>query len=309
MPQNKSYRKKRPTKKRMKRSKLTTVSEVKQIAKKVVYGIAESKYFNTTTHVEKIPATIQTLSQMTCLGFTTGDVLDSVAGSSYQYGTTSMRTLNMPRVYDANDGAPLNNLALEGLYATPSFCQSRFLIERVALATGNVTNSPNRACPYYVRILRLQPRPRKSSNQDVQPNLDAFLDKNGLGKGVFTAGFNKLDLFTLKPNTRKYNVIADIKYTMNTPMTYNLVDIDSGTYNVGPINDSYMRTFNFTHDIGKKLFYKAPDAGGDPNYPSMGFKNEFILIHFQPIGDDDTVRNTANHVRVSVNGVSAFKDV
>lgn len=290
-----------------KKSGCTSVAQVKKIAKQVLYKEAESKYMNTTNHIERPAVPVQTLANMTCLGFTTGDELDAVAGSDYQYGTTDMRPLNVHRVYDRTSGIPNEYQSLEGFYATPTFCQSRFVIERTITNSGNAT-VPAQVLPYYCRVLRLVPRPRKSSNQSVQPNLDAFMDEQGLPTGVFVAGFDKLKLMTYKVNTRKYMVKADIKFLMNTPANHNLLDIASGTQNV-TVNSGGLKTLNFSHDIGKKLFYKSPDASPNPNYPSSGFKNEFILFHFQTLGDNGGVRNVADNVRISVNAVSAFKDI
>lgn len=303
-PRKNSKRGKRNYKKK---NAVKSVAQVKKIAKSVLYKEAESKYFNTTDHSEREPVAVQTLANMTCLGFTTGDDLDAVAGTTYQYGTSSMRTLNVHRVFDRNSADPNDYLSLEGFYATPTFCQSRFVIERTITNSGNST-APTQTLPYYCRVLRLVPRPRKSSNQSVQPNLDAFMDEQGQPTGVFVAGFDKLKLMTYKVNTRKYTVKQDTKFIMNTPVNHNELDIAAGTQNVS-FNGSGLRTMNFIHDIGKKLYYKSPDASPNPNYPSSGFKNEFILFHFQTLGDNGGVRNVANNIRISANAVSAFKDI
>jgi hypothetical protein len=304
MPSKKSTKRRKQPKKRM------TSSVVKQIAKSVILNVAESKYFNTEGaqyNTELTPLPVQLLANMTCYGFSTGSVNDPT-GTTYQYGSGSMKTLNLNRLYGPTATAPLNSFALEGMYCSPSFSQSRFIIERTAQDFSNPAVNPNRACPYFVRILRIQPRPTKTSNQEVQPNLDAFLTVDGLSTGVFVAGFSKLDILTLKPNTRKYKVIQDIKYMMNSPVQSNALAIGAGTNNVSVCPDSNMRSFNFTHDIGKKLFYKEPSTGS-VIYPTAGFKNEFILFHFQAIGDDSVSRTVAQEVRISANAVSTFKDV
>lgn len=289
------------------KSKVKTVAQVKKIAKAVLYKEAESKYMNTASYEERSVVPVQTLANMTCLGFTTGDEKDAITGSDYQYGTTDMRPLNVNRVYDRTSGIPQEYQSLDGFYCSPTFCQSRFVIERTITNSGNPT-VPSQTLPYYCRVLRLVPRPRKSSNQSVQPNLDAFMDEQGLPTGVFVAGFDKLKLMTYKVNTRKYMVKADIKFIMGAPVNHNELDIAAGTQNVS-FNGSGLRTMNFVHDIGKKLFYKSPDASPNPNFPSSGFKNEFILFHFQTLGDNTGVRNVANNIRISANAVSAFKDI
>ncbi len=305
MPPKRTARKnyRRKSKKRAVRS----VAQVKKIAKSVIYKEAESKYFNTADHIERTVAVAHTGSDMTVLGFTTGDDLDAVAGSTYQYGTGNMRALNVHRVFDRSSSGSDAYLSLEGFYATPVFCQSRFLIERTTTNSGNAS-VPSQTLPYFCRVLRLVPRPRKSSNQDVQPNVDAFMDEQGQPTGVFNSSFDKLKLISYKVNTRKYMVKADMKFLMNTPMNHNELAISAGTNNV-TVNPNGMKTLNFNHDIGKKLFYKEPEQTSQPNYPSSGFKNEFILFHFQTVGDNDSVRNIANNIRISVNAVSSFKDI
>lgn len=298
-------------KKRVKRSKKITRSDVKTIAKSVVLSTAESKYFNTEGaqyNTELTPHYIKPTDVMTCLGFATGSINDPETETTFQYGNGSMKTLNLNRLYGANAAEPYNQFALDGMYCNPSFAQSRFLIERTAQDFSNAAVEPNRACPYYVRVLRLQPRPMKTTNQSVTPEIDAFLDVQGLPTGVSQLGFSKLDLVTLKPNSRKYKVIQDIKYLMNAPVQSTLIDIGSGSNVVTTQPEANIRTFNFTHDIGKKLFYKEPGPGSVV-YPTTGFKNEFILFHFQAMGDDAGIRVAANEVRISVNAVSTFKDI
>lgn len=134
------------------------------------------------------------------------------------------------------------------------------------------------------------------------------MDEQGQPTGVFNSSFDKLKLISYKVNTRKYMVKADMKFLMNTPMNHNELAISAGTNNV-TVNPNGMKTLNFNHDIGKKLFYKEPEQTSQPNYPSSGFKNEFILFHFQTVGDNDSVRNIANNIRISVNAVSSFKDI
>lgn len=290
-----------------KKSAVKTVSQVKKIAKQVIYKEAESKYFRTSDHNERQVYAAHSGANMTVLGFTTGDDLDSTTGSSYQYGVNSMRSLMVHRLFDRSSSGADAYLSLEGLYCTPTFCQSRFIIERTLTNTSTAA-IPSQTLPYYCRVLRLVPRPRKSSNQDVDPNLDAFLDEQGQATGVFNGTFEKMQLMTYKANSRKYVVKADMKFIMNTPVNHNELAISAGTQNV-VCNPNGMKTMNFSHDIGKRLFYKEPDAGANPNIPTSGFKNEFILFHFQTLGDNQGARNIADNIRISANAVSSFKDI
>lgn len=284
------------------------------IAKKVFNKKVESKYFKTQASDslnEAQPVNIQTGANMTCLGYCTGNRTNAQTGSIWNYGTAQMQTLNLNRPYITNDGAPLDQFVIDGLYCSPQFAQSRWILERIRNDFSNQDVPPERALSYYVRILRVMPRTQKTSAEVVDPTNDVFFDTNGQATGISVSGFTKLQLMTLKPNTRKYKVIQDIKYMMNSPMTTNALDIGDGANQVFPEHAGIMRTFNFRHDIGKKLYYNSPDpdAGGNV-YPSSGFKNEFVLFHFQTLGDDQNfaLRSVAKSVRVSCNAVSTFKD-
>lgn len=294
--------------------KMVTKKEVKSIAKQVFNKNVESKYFKTSSAdsmTEIIPSQIQTLSNMTCQGFCTGNRVNVQTGGNWLYGTAQMKTLNLNRLYISTDGAPVDQFVLEGLYCNPSFAQSRFIVERMENDFSAASSPAARALPYYVRILRIMPRTQLTSKQGVDPTLDAFLDTNGIASGISTTNFSKLQLMTLKPNTRKYKVIQDIKYIENSPLTYNDLDIGDGAVQVRPTGHPGLRTFNFRHDLGKKLYYNNPDPTTPANtYPDSGFNNEFILFHFQTIGDSSTfaTRSTAKGVRISANAVSSFKD-
>lgn len=293
---------------RKKSKKVITKKEVKTIAKAVFNKRVESKYFNTGGVVEQVPTAIQTLANMTCFGFCTGQRTDPT-GSNWVYGLSQMVTLNLNRIQSPIATVPLNNMALEGMYCMPQFAQSRFLVERLGQDFSNPATLPNKALPYYMRILRLKPRVQKTSNTPINPNDDAFMDTNGLPTGVNEPGFAKLDLLTLKANSRKYQVIADIKHTMGSPLQSNLLDIASGTTNVNVQPEANFKRYDFKHDIGKKLYYKDPSSGSQI-YPTNGFQQEFILFHFQALGDNSisASRAAATGVRISCNGVSTFKD-
>lgn len=296
------------------KKKQVTKKDVKTIAKQVFNKNVESKYFKTqdaSSLTELIPRNIQTGSNMTCYGFCTGNRLNVQTGSLWQYGTGTMTTLNLNRLYTSQDAAPTDQFVLEGLYCNPSFAQSRFIVERMENDFSAADVPAARALPYYVRILRIMPRTQLTSKQGVDPTLDAFLDTNGIAAGISTANFSKLQLMTLKPNTRKYKVIQDIKYIENSPLVYNDLDIGDGAVQVSPTGHPGMRTFNFRHDLGKRLYYNNPDpiTGGNV-YPESGFNNEFILYHFQTLGDASSfeTRTSAKSVRISATAVSSFKD-
>ena len=81
------------------------------------------------------------------------------------------------------------------------------------------------------------------------------------------------------------------------------------THIAPPAGDSY-RFLEFTHDLGKKLGYDF-EAHNDPIY---GMNNEYILCHYNYIGDEPSettggLLNSADKVCMTITPTSAFVDI
>lgn len=307
------------------------VKQTKQIVKKTVNQMAESKYFEckdimVTKALNRARTNVKGIG---VLGFATLEDRNS-QGTRLPYGRDDnnayeyLTELNMNRTSDGtanNNNAVRRANAVEGNYASPSFAQSTFILERDYIATtGLAANdySTLAAAPYYVRILRLAPRAPKMSTEDVNPMSDAFVNELGEPAGIDDNDFGPVQLMTYKSNSRKYKVISDKSFTMVPPFTVNnqstgftAAGTDPGNAGVSNLTaNGCFKTIQMRHDIGNKLYFPVGSAGRHNS--ATGQKNEFILFHTCQIGinsADSLAGNDATNLLVSGKFVSTFKDI
>lgn len=300
----------RPRKKVYKKKSGLNKTEKKQV-KAIINRQAESKYFNVTpisqlkgsgdAGVEMILARAG-YPQMRVLGFQTGNGLQT-DNTAIQYGISDITALNLARTFAAGDA---NGYDVEGSYVTPSLALSTFNIQRLYLDTTNGSDQALECTPYLVRMLRLSPRPKKSTYQTIVPNEDAFLDQFSQEIGIKDTNFGHYEIQMLKPNTKKYQVIQDSTWIMKPPCSFNELDIGDGTWQTSSVNDGSRRQMNFKHNIGNRLFYDAPTEVSDP---TDGFKVEYILFHVVALGTANAASISPDTVRFGVKSVSTFKDL
>lgn len=307
------------------------VKQTKQIVKKTVNAMAESKYFecNGVINGKTLLRARTDIKAIGVLGFATLEDKNS-SGTRLAYGKDAQNAyqyldeLNMNR---ASDGSAAQNDAfrkaqsVEGNYVTPSFAQSSFILARDYVeTTGLAANdySTLAAAPYFVRILRLQPRASKFSTEDVNPMSDAFVDEVGEKTGIDDNDFGPIELMTYKSNSRKYKVISDKSFTMVPPFTVNnqstgftAAGTDPGNASVSNLTaNGCFKTMTMRHDIGNKLYFPAGSTGRHNS--STGQKNEFILFHTCQVGINSAASqagNDATKLLVSGKFVSTFKDI
>lgn len=322
MPYKKPYKtnnramvpvRKRPAKKGLTK---TEVKQTKKIAERVLNTKTESKYFrcvgmgdlNDNGLGQPLYPARSSYNQMYVLGYSTatGARLDGI--STYKYGisgaaTKSIQALGMARTFGADEtNDELVGNALDGNYATPSMASTEWNIQRLFDQVSSETTSKDVA-PYFVRIVRLVPRPKKGSYQDVDPETDAFLDEFSRETGVLASTFTNYELQMLKLNTKKYQVKADIKFMMTPAVIFNESAPD---YQATVAPGTHQKFLSFRHDIGKRLYYDNPEGTG---YPTDGMKQEFILFHVCHIGlGNSASSNQPNGLRLGCKAVSTFKD-
>lgn len=206
--------KKRPL---VKKKKVYNRQDIRQIAKNVIYKSAESKYFATSS-LTSLSANgvglefglVRTgYSQMRTIGFAAGSAAQVGGAGVLNYGldpTTgnprAIYALQHGRVFASGDA---NDYNMEGSYVTPSLNITTFNLQRLWHQTVDEIEAIS-ATPYFVRVLRMCPRPIKSSRSDMDPQVDAFLDQFSQEIGVSNANFGQYELQMLKANTRKYKV-------------------------------------------------------------------------------------------------------
>lgn len=305
------------------------VKQTKQIVKKTVNQMAESKYFECKDIMETkgLLRARTNVKGIGVLGFATLEDKNS-QGTRLAYGRNDnnayeyLTELNMNRASDVADTNVFRKAqAVEGNYASPSFAQSTFILERDYVETvGLAANdySTLAAAPYFVRILRLAPRAPKMSTEDVNPMSDAFVNETGQPAGIDDNDFGPVQLMTFKSNSRKYKVISDKSFTMVPPFTVNnqstgFTDVGTDPGNAGVSNltaNGCFKTIQMRHDIGNKLYF--PNGGNGRYNSATGQKNEFILFHTCQIGinsADSIGANDATKMLVSGKFVSTFKDI
>jgi hypothetical protein len=328
----------RKPRKRVKKKGLTKTerTQVRAIAKKTVNSVAESKYFRVSTGVGRIglnPAwktVAGTLSEIACLGFTTGfekQISKDGSTEAYKYGVDAtsgnlinMESLEMNRIYTNASTAPLNQNAIQGKTVRPAYCESKWYLDRVA-GYVNTLPSVQNGLIYKVRMLRLKPRATKGSAQNVDPQYDAFLTQVNSEFGIQSLDsgvniFNAFEFMLAKPNTRKYRVIEDKMFTMGPAGNFSNLGINNGhiepyQFQVGETSSDKVMTLK--HNIGKELYYSLPEGGSsNDQYPDDGFIPEFILFHVFAGGNPEdtiTLRKTPDLLRITCRPVSTFKDV
>jgi hypothetical protein len=320
----------RPKTKYAKRSSTTRVKRappkmIKNIVKKQVMSMAETKYFNTSrlSTLTRLSA-VSSRSLATAIdvrGFAVGDGSSPLAGSEdiidYGFiggqGNPDVIPLNMVRAFgNGNTTQSLRKNSIEGAYVSPLTCKSEWIIEFPQIGTTSDLGNVAEANPMFMRVVRVVPRMKKYSKVDIDPKIDLFVDQYGEAIGVQSAVFNQLELQMLKVNSRKYQVIQD----------YQKLLVPSSTQSVFAIGDGNVQVTNltrygnqcklvFNHKQPKKLYYDDVDNEGvvsDGAQPQAGQNNELIFFHFTTIGNSGNV-NTSNDIEITCKTVSTFKDI
>ncbi len=307
----------------------TEKKQVNKIAKKAVNSMAETKYFETAADVFKsVPNPIWrtsagALSEISCLGYMTGDnkFLTTLSGPATQpvyYGVDitngseiQMANLNMNKIFTTSDAVESRQQqAIDGNSVRPSYAEVQWYLERPQIDIGS---EPLNAAPIQVRIIRVRPRAVRGSNQPVNPKNDLFLDQYNEPFGVASETTGNVNIFgnyefqLAKVNTRRYRVISDKMITMSASSV-----TDDAIAQVTLSNTSGARRFKTKHNIGKELYYTNPNGAEDGDqFPQTGFEPEYILYHFQTLGQPltSTDRINTDNINITARPVSTFKDV
>ncbi len=119
--------------------------------------------------------------------------------------------------------------------------------------------------------------------------------------------FGNYEFQLAKVNTRRYRVISDKMITMSASSV-----TDDAIAQVTLSNTSGARRFKTKHNIGKELYYTNPNGAEDGDqFPQTGFEPEYILYHFQTLGQPltSTDRINTDNINITARPVSTFKDV
>ena len=321
MPTRRRNYRRRNTRKGTNHLTKTEKKETKAIVKQTLNRQLESKYFNCKTLTDSMALfrARSSIGGIGVRGFATCEDKNA-AGTRIQYGVDTTNAikyvteLNMNRSFADTDGTGTERSnAIVGHYCNPSLAQSEFILERDYLQSsdGGSDYATLNAAPYFVRVLRLCPRPTKLSTVDIDPENDAFVNELGQPTGIADSAFTPAALMLYKPNSRKYKVVADMKFEMVPPFTTTEVDTGLGTdalvTNIQ--RGGFMKKLVMRHDIGKKLYFES--GSGSSGNSTAGQKNELILFHTCQLGIDSTnslSSNSALNLLLAGKFVSTFKD-
>lgn len=294
-------------------------SREKSQVKKIVASQAETKYFHSTPadSIQEIqPAPTVIGANMYAKGFsaTTAYVrTGAVSSSALSYGTAgNLEPLNLSRVFEPDNTDPdLASYSLDGDDCQVSFANSKWLIERTAVDTTALADQTLDCLPMLIRVIRVSPKAMKGSYVWNDPQKDLFLDQYDKETGVTVSGFSKNELALLKTNRRRYNIKEDKQFVLLAPVTTFDNGVGAGQNQATNITSNCRKVLTMRHDIGKKFHYDRDTSQGTtyPDFPLNGLKTEWIFFHFQLIGDNSAVRNSADNVRISCIPSSAFKDL
>ena len=343
----KTMKKKSSTKRKTMKNRPKTIAAVarsglnkkeKKEVKAIIRSKAESKYFKTSlfgSHLGfKLQTNVADSSVVEVLGLAVGrHDMEQVTGT-YGYASaggaaSTLESLNMFRTFQApvlntqenppvisgGDEQKYMTFLPEGRKVSPSFNQTKIRIFRESVNT-NSDDKAKMANPYYYRIIRCKPRKSKFTDVDFDPNLDLFLDNFGEAYGIYSGGdtyrpsFQRFELMTSKINSRRYEVMNDIKFQLLPPTTTTNGWEGSGTFNgraVTETSNSSHRLITFNHKAPKILYYDGKYQEDGSTQPLAGNSEELIFIHACMIGDDATNINMQHKVELKC--VSTFKDI
>jgi len=313
----------RPGKKGSSRVKSTSTtlgkakrSEVKSIVKKVMYSVAESKYFNTTnmsslTRLQPYKSRTGSTA-LAAMGFAVGTG-ESPQSSGITYGNNGVNTsvidLNCSRLFGAQDpDAPTDSLfqnALEGSYCQPSMCRTEWYLQ---IPQQNTTNSNNFGTPMMVRIVRVKPRKQKYADLSINPKNDLFVNQYGVEQGINFSSFNEMELTMFKVNARKYEVVEDTtKFLVPASTTATLEIANGNTITTDLTARGSNCKLVMNHKQPKRLYYK--NASIDGTQPQDGQSNELIFFHFVKQGARGDANSNEADIEITCKPISTFKDI
>ena len=303
-------------------------AQVTALAKKAVQTVAEKKFMDSEQYDNQslVPAH-NSNSPIACIGYsTTEDVSES--GAAVMYGTSQVKEGLCLQPFLATDreetqeNADLGRYSIVGKSVMPRTCHSRWRFQRrysvlddegEALAGDShpfhlpaTTDGLGDSLPVYFRVLRVTLKGMSGSSVVHQPSVDLFLDKFGDPTGVSAqnlAGaytFGSEELIFCKPNTRKYTVLEDKRFTLRNPLTLQwipqLKNQNSPTDviylpNITNTNGNCEKYINFNHQLTKrkngKIHYNSVTVQ-DPDTPAntrvvsnatSGQRREYVFVN------------------------------
>lgn len=310
--------------------------EKKQVMS-ICKGQQESKYYKTSAFVGQQGFKLQTNvidgSVMEVIGLAVGKHEQEQVVGTYGYQSAGGNafpniSLNMFRTFTAptidtdtdpvtvlgGDDQKFQCMIPEGRKTSPAYNQTTLRIFRTSVNT-NSDDKAKMANPYLYRVIRVKPRKNKFTDVEFDPQLDLFVDDFNEAYGIYSGGneyrtiFNQFQLITAKLNTRRYEVLNDMQFTLYAPTVTTNGWEGSGTFNgraVTDIGKPSAKIIKLNHKTPKVLHYDGKYQDLSSCQPLSGNSEELIFIHATMIGDDEPNINLQH--KLDVKCVSTFKD-
>ena len=256
------------------------------------------KYFNSQSNDDPVAPTIIGVStakkEVSVIGFSSTTEFDN-AGATVQYGTQEYQPLYLARPFKENESdEALAAQALNGQYCLPKMAKTSFSIERVVmLSPDNDAGTPKansaECLPIQYRIIKVGIKAQLGTQNDIDPNVDLFINSYGQPTGVEKDDFDRLDCRYSPINTKKYTKLMDLTGVISQN---NIITPLIHPRTTGAATDMYSQKngksvvhftipFQLSQRKGGKLFYETPQqAGTGPKSFNSGGQRQLVLCHF-----------------------------
>lgn len=303
--------------------------QTREIAKKAIMKVADSKYFNCasidalcndgvdTTNVgqqlQRSGTFTDTNYRVMVKGYcTTNTVVGDDITDKYNYGNngtipSTMENLDLARRYNSG-----HNFRMDDQYCVPSLSTLALSITRhYSHPTIGTSATFEAQSPIRFRIIHAIPRTSNGMNQayteQSRPEDDLFVNETGSPIGI-TSKLSIYDIQFFKTNGRRYKIKMDKQFTLNSPNSFNSGDGSAGLGGFQQLGGSkFQEMLNFKFELGKKLFY----LNDLDELPTTGATNEFILIHawYPNLRNQDNSEFAMTPVLLGGKAISTFKDL
>lgn len=299
--------------------------QVSKIAKKSVQTVAEKKFMDSQQYKNQDLVLANSDSPIAVMGYST-TVNTDPASAVVMYGLGAVNEGLCLRpfyhTHDRND--EFSQYAVDGKKVMPRKCQTMMRFVRRYDAVDNSGNyfplsNPSgwsmeappsasdgigKSLPMGFRMIRVTPKGAVGTNTQLIPSHNLFQDKFGNGTGVASTDFGENELRFFKINTRKWTVLEDKQWTMNSPLSLQWTfsrgnGLNSGWYipQITNTNKNCEKIIRFNHQLtnrknGSVHYNVINDAemGEDPtNNSDSGQRREYVFIHAYYLGSTDLV--------------------
>ena len=314
------------------RPSATTARQVKSI----IMAAKEDKYFNCRGDLIKAiqPPSTGNTSTLGVAAFATTGINQANTGTPITYCGRQVTDLNMLKPFNSSSAAAYTNNAIDGYEAVPTLSRTQWQIMRTAVNLGDNGNNPIpfdaelfTTLPIRCRVMRVTPKLQAGIATSIDPTNDLFLNQYGVEYGANDNAFTVTDAEYAVLNSRKYTILGDDRFTLETPPATQENTLDTSTTSTAAVfraPGSSIKRMQIDHQLAAKkggsVRYELPDDNATTN-ATEGHRREYIFFHFWWLCDDGfisssvsrppswTTQGSPQDIVVHGRVVSKFKDV